>query len=186
MLRDIALGLLVAGALQAWVPESFWQSLFLTDSPFWSAVVGPLIAPLVGIVSFVCSVGNVPLAGVLWNGGASFGGVMAFVYADLLIIPILLIYRKYYGTAMMLRILAVFYATMVLAAYVVEALFWVTGLTPDERDAKVGAGGLSWSYTTWLDLALGLLAVVLVVRSFRNGGREMLRHMGGDPVPADG
>ena len=186
VLRDIALGLLVAGALQAWVPESFWQSLFLTDSPFWSAVVGPLIAPLVGIVSFVCSVGNVPLAGVLWNGGASFGGVMAFVYADLLIIPILLIYRKYYGTAMMLRILAVFYATMVLAAYVVEALFWVTGLTPDERDAKVGAGGLSWSYTTWLDLALGLLAVVLVVRSFRNGGREMLRHMGGDPVPADG
>ncbi|CAN5520623.1 permease [soil metagenome] len=182
VLRDILLGLLVAGALQAWVPTSFWQGLFLTDSPFWSAVIGPVIAPAVGILSFVCSVGNVPLAGVLWNGGASFGGVMAFVFADLLIVPILLIYRKYYGTAMMLRILGIFYATMVLAAYVVEGLFALTGLTPEARDAKVGAEGLSWNYTTWLDLLLGLLAALLVVRSFRNGGREMLQHMGGEPA----
>jgi len=184
VLRDIVVGLLVAGALEAWVPTAFWSSLFLTSDPFLSAVVGPLIAPLVGILSFVCSVGNVPLAGVLWNGGASFGGVMAFVFADLLIVPILLIYRKYYGTAMMLRILGVFYATMVLGAYVVEALFWALSLTPETRDARVAAEGLSWNYTTYLDLLLGVVAVVIVARSFTRGGVGMLRMMGGDPATA--
>ena len=185
VLRDIALGLLVAGALQAWVPETFWQAIFAADNEKLAVIIGPLIAPFVGVISFVCSVGNVPLAGVLWNGGASFGGVMAFVFADLLIVPILLIYKKYYGTAMMLRIAGIFYVTMVVAAYVVELVFHVASITPTDRDAKIGAEGLSWNYTTFLDLAFGLLALALVVRSARNGGFEMLRHMGGDPEPAD-
>lgn len=94
ILRDLILGLLIAGAIAAWVPESFWQSFFLANHPAWSAVWGPIIGPIVAIVSFVCSIGNVPLAAVLWNGGISFGGVIAFIFADLLILPILNIYRK--------------------------------------------------------------------------------------------
>src|SRR5437763_16472304 len=95
--RDVFGGLLIAGALAAWVPDSFWRSLFFehhhTLAKFW----GPVIGPGVAMLSFVCSIGNVPLAAVLWNGGISFGGVIAFVFADLLILPILDIYRRYYG-----------------------------------------------------------------------------------------
>ena len=98
--------MLLAGALGAWVPNEFWQGLFLTSDPLLAALWGPLVGPLVAIVSFVCSVGNVPLAAILWNGGISFGGVIAFIFADLIILPILGIYRKYYGGRMSLLILA--------------------------------------------------------------------------------
>ena len=103
---DIVLGLLIAGALAAWVPKEFWQAFFLSADPVWSKIVGPLIGPIVAIISFVCSVGNVPLAAVLWNGGISFGGVIAFLFADLIVLPILDIYRRYYGlkiAALLLR-----------------------------------------------------------------------------------
>ena len=104
VLRDVVLGLLIAGAVGAWVPDSFWQHLFLTGHPLAAKLWGPLIGPVISVLSFVCSIGNVPLAAVLWNGGISFGGVIAFIFADLIIIPILVIYRKYYGTRMMLTI----------------------------------------------------------------------------------
>src|SRR5439155_3093170 len=111
ILRDIVIGLLIAGALAAWVPESFWQSFFLVRHPLLAKLWGPLVGPLVSMASFVCSIGNVPLAAVLWNGGISFGGVIAFIFADLIILPILNIYRKYYGGRMSLFLLATFYAT---------------------------------------------------------------------------
>ena len=98
--KDIVGGLLIAGALAAWVPESFWQAFFLVDHPLLAKIWGPLIGPLVAMLSFVCSIGNVPLAAVLWNGGISFGGVVAFIFADLIVLPILNIYRKYYGRRM--------------------------------------------------------------------------------------
>ena len=120
ILRDLVIGLLIAGAIGAWVPESFWQHFFFAGHPTLSAVWGPIVGPIVAIASFVCSIGNVPLAAVLWNGGISFGGVVAFIFADLLILPILNIYRKYYGTAMMLTLLGTFYAAMVVAGYLVE------------------------------------------------------------------
>ena len=110
VLRDIVLGLLIAGAVGAWVPDTFWQHLFLTDHPLLARIWGPLLGPVISIFSFVCSIGNVPLAAVLWNGGISFGGVVSFIFADLIIVPILVIYRKYYGTKMMLFILGTFYA----------------------------------------------------------------------------
>ena len=97
---DVFGGLLIAGALAAWVPNSFWQGLFLQHHGALSTIWGPLIGPLVAMLSFVCSIGNVPLAAVLWNGGISFGGVLAFIFADLIILPILNIYRKYYGRRM--------------------------------------------------------------------------------------
>jgi uncharacterized protein len=130
------------------VPDSFWQNFFLTDHPTLSAPWGPIVGPIVSIVSFVCSIGNVPLAAVLWNGGISFGGVIAFIYADLLIIPILNIYRKYYGVKMMLILLVTFYVSMVCAGYAVELLFGAGGLIPTERNAMVMQAGISWNYTT--------------------------------------
>src|SRR5215471_6525944 len=121
--RDIALGLLIAGALAAWVPHSFWQGLFLENHPTLAKAWGPVIAPAVAIISFVCSVGNVPLAAVLWNGGISFGGVLAFIFADLLILPILHIYRKYYGWRMAAFLFVTFYVAMVAAGLIVEFVF---------------------------------------------------------------
>ncbi|OBK48007.1 permease [Mycobacterium sp. 1081908.1] len=186
ILRDLVLGLLIAGAIAAWVPESFWRIFFLTDHPAWSAVWGPLVGPIVAIVSFVCSIGNVPLAAVLWNGGISFGGVIAFIYADLVILPILNIYRKYYGTRMMLTLLGTFYAAMVAAGYLVELLFGTAGLVPKQRNATVMEASISWNYTTWLNIAFLVVAAALIVRFVASGGVPMLRMMGGSPAATEG
>src|ERR1700744_2047383 len=185
ILRDLVIGLLIAGAIAAWVPESFWQHFFFADHPVLSALWGPIVGPVVAIVSFVCSIGNVPLAAVLWNGGISFGGVVAFIFADLLILPILNIYRKYYGTKMMLTLLATFYAAMVSAGYLVEFAFGAAGLIPSPRNATVMEDGISWNYTTWLNIAFLALAAGLVVRFVRTGGLPMLRSMGGSPDAED-
>ncbi|MDX6396438.1 MAG: uncharacterized protein QOJ73_7501 [Streptosporangiaceae bacterium] len=181
VIRDIVVGLLIAGAVGAWVPDSFWRHLFLTGHPLAARLWGPVIGPVISLLSFVCSIGNVPLAGVLWNGGISFGGVTAFIFADLIIIPILLIYRKYYGTKMMLAILGIFYGAMVIAGYIIEFLFGALGLIPAERAAKVAEQGIQWNYTTFLNIIFLLLAAGLLVRFFRSGGGPMLKMMGGSP-----
>ena len=181
ILRDLVLGLLIAGAIAAWVPEKFWQTFFLADHPGWSALWGPLVGPIVAIVSFVCSIGNVPLAAVLWNGGISFGGVIAFIYADLVILPILNIYRKYYGTRMMLTLLGTFYAAMVAAGYLIELLFGTTSLIPKQRNATVMQAAISWNYTTWLNIAFLVIAAILIARFITSGGLPMVRMMGGSP-----
>jgi uncharacterized protein len=186
ILRDLVLGLLIAGAIAAWVPEAFWQRFFFAGHPVLSAVWGPIVGPVVAIVSFVCSIGNVPLAAVLWNGGISFGGVIAFIFADLLILPILNIYRKYYGTAMMLTLLGTFYAAMIAAGYLVELIFGAASLIPSQRSATVMQAGISWNYTTWLNLVFLALAAVLVARFVTTGGIPMLRMMGGSPAAEHG
>ena len=185
ILRDLVLGLLIAGAIAAWVPESFWRNFFITDHPTLSVLWGPIIGPIVAIVSFVCSIGNVPLAAVLWNGGISFGGVVAFIFADLLILPILNIYRKYYGIKMMFVLLGTFYVAMVCAGYLVELLFGAASLVPTLRDATVLEAGISWDYTTWLNIAFLVMAAVLVARFVTTGGIPMLRMMGGSPDTTD-
>ncbi len=184
VLRDVVLGLLIAGAVGAWVPDSFWRHLFLAGHPLAARLWGPLIGPVISLLSFVCSIGNVPLAAVLWNGGISFGGVVSFIFADLIIIPILIIYRKYYGTRMMLVLAGLFYVTMVLAGYIVEFVFSGLGLVPAARTARVGVTGVAWNYTTYLNIVFILLAAALVVRFFRSGGGPMLRMMGGAPEAA--
>ena len=181
IVRDLVVGLLIAGAIAAWVPESFWQHFFFADHPTLSALWGPVVGPVVAIFSFVCSIGNVPLAAVLWNGGISFGGVVAFIFADLLILPILNIYRKYYGTAMMFTLLGTFYGAMVVAGYLVELTFGAAGLIPSQRNTTVMEAGISWNYTTWLNIAFLVLAAVLVVRFVTTGGIPMLRMMNGSP-----
>ena len=186
VIRDLAGGLLIAGAVGAWVPDTFWRHLFLTGHPLAARLWGPVIGPVISLLSFVCSIGNVPLAGVLWNGGISFGGVVAFIFADLIIVPILVIYRKYYGTKMMLAILGIFYTTMVIAGYIVEFLFGALGLIPAERTARVAEHGLQWNYTTVLNIIFLLLAAALLARFFRSGGGMMLKMMGGAPDEQSG
>jgi uncharacterized membrane protein YraQ (UPF0718 family) len=181
VIRDIVIGLLVAGADGAWVPESWWQNLFLADHPLAAKLWGPVAGVLVAVLSSTCSIGNVPLAAVLWNGGISFGGVIAFIFADLVIIPILVIYRKYYGTRMMLFISATFSVAMLAAAYVVELLFGGLGLVPGTRTAKVMQEGVTWNYTTILNIIFLALALLLVIRFVRTGGIPMLRMMSGVP-----
>jgi uncharacterized membrane protein YraQ (UPF0718 family) len=179
IMRDIVLGLLVAGAIAAWVPDSFWRAFFFAGHPLLAKLWGPLIGPVVALVSFVCSIGNVPLAVVLWKGGISFGGVVAFIFADLLILPILSIYRKYYGLRMALFLLGTFYVAMVVAGYAVEFAFGGLGLIPDQAEATIPSEGVSWNYTTVLNIVFLLLAAALVIRFFRTGGRGMLAMMGG-------
>jgi uncharacterized membrane protein YraQ (UPF0718 family) len=182
ILRDLVLGLLIAGMAAAWIPDTFWQHLFFSGHPLAAKIWGPIIGPLVAIVTFVCSIGNVPLAAVLWNGGISFGGVVSFIFADLLIIPILLIYKKYYGARMAWFVFGTFYVTMVAAGYVIELVFAPLGLVPyGPRHANVGQDGITWNYTTWLNILFLLLAAALVGRFFTTGGRQMLAVMGGAP-----
>ena len=181
VLRDIVIGLLIAGAIAAWAPTTFWERFFFQGNGVWSAIWGPIIGPIVAILSFVCSIGNVPLATVLWNGGISFGGVASFMYADLLILPILNIYRKYYGMKMTLLVLATFYTAMVLTGYVVEIVFGALGLVPTARSATVLEASISWNYTSVLNIVFLALAAVLVRRFISTGGMEMLRAMGGAP-----
>jgi len=174
---DIVGGLLIAGVLAAWVPDDFWQGLFLVDHPVLSKLWGPMIGPIVAVISFVCSVGNIPLAAVLWNGGISFGGVVAFIFADLIVLPVLDIYRRYYGLKMAAFIFATFYAAMAGAALIVEGIFGAAGLIPMEREALVAEASISWNYTTWLNIAFLSLVAALVWRFLRTGGLEMLRMM---------
>lgn len=174
---DIGVGLLIAGALAAWIPKHFWQGFFLQGHPIAAKLWGPLVGPIVAIVSFVCSVGNVPLAAVLWNGGISFGGVVAFIFADLIILPILDIYRKYYGFKISAFLLVIFYASMAGAALAIEFLFSALHLIPEQRNAHIAEEAIRWNYTTILNIVFLLVAALLVLRFLRTGGPAMLRMM---------
>ena len=140
---------------------------------FW----GPLVGPIVAMLSFVCSIGNVPLAAVLWNGGISFGGVISFIFADLIVLPILNIYRKYYGGRVALFLLATSYTAMVMAGLMVELVFKAFGLVPRERAAVVLEPHVTLNYTTGLNVIFLGLAGVLLVRFFKTNGPTMLRMM---------
>jgi uncharacterized protein len=175
--KDIAGGLLIAGALAAWVPNDFWKEFFLVSHPVAGKFWGPVVGPAVAVVSFVCSVGNIPLAAVLWNGGISFGGVIAFIYADLLVLPIIDIYRKYYGWKVTGLIVGVFYVAIVLAALLVEFLFQALGLIPSERSAQIVETSISLNYTTVLNVIFLAIAFLLAIRFLKTGGPKMLAHM---------
>jgi len=172
---DLGVGFLIAGALAAWVPNSWWQAFFLTNHPTLNTFWSPLIGPVISMLSFVCSVGNVPLAVVLWNGGISFGGVISFIFADLIILPILNIYRKYYGGRMSLYLLAVSYAAMALAGLLIGGAFQLLGLAPTNHHVTIFETSPSWNYTSFLDIAFLILMAVMAWRFFTTGGPEMMR-----------
>lgn len=181
---DIGLGLLIAGALAAWVPDRFWQAFFLTNHPVLSQVWGPLVGPVISLLSFVCSVGNVPLAAVLWNGGISFGGVIAFIFADLIIVPILDIYRKYYGRRVAIYLLVVSYIAMAAAGFLIGLLFQLLGIVPTHHHVAALRQGPELNYTTVLNVVFLIVMALLGWRFLRTGGREMLAMMDA-PVTAE-
>lgn len=159
--KDIAVGVLIAGALGSWVPDAAWKAVFFEGHGVLSAVWGAVIGPVIALAAFTCSVGNVPLAAVLWNGGIGFGGAIAFIFGDLIIPPLLNIYRKYYGGRTSARLLIAFYLTMVIAALVVEALFTAFGAVPDGGHATVSSATITFNYTAVLNVVFGVLALVL-------------------------
>ena len=182
---DLALGLLIAGALAAWVPDSFWRAFFVTSNPTVNEFWGPLVGPLLSMISFVCSIGNVPLAAVLWNGGISFGGVISFIFADLIILPVLNIYRKYYGGRMSLYLLGVSYVAMALAGLLIGLLFQALGIAPTHAHVAVIYATPSWNYTTFLNIAFLVLIAILGWRFLTTGGPAMLRMMSVSPDAMD-
>ena len=162
--RELLVGFVVAGLLTVVVPVHVWNDLFVTGHGFWTSLENAVVGPFVALVSFVCSIGNVPLAAALWKGGSSFGGVVAFVFADLVTFPLLLVYRKQYGGRMALRMLAVFWAVMTAAGLATEYLFRALGWVPGRRSGAVVTDTFRWGPTTVLDIvALGAFAVLYVL-----------------------
>lgn len=182
VLVDIAGGLLIAGALAAWVPNTFWHAFFLAQNPGLAKLAGPFIGLFVAVLSFVCSIGNVPLAAVLWNGGASFGAAIAFIFGDLIVLPILDIYRRYYGLKTAAFLLATFSVAMAGAALIVEFVFGALELVPQGRHARVVEAAIRWDYTTILNIIFLVLAALMVWRFARTGGPAMLRMMNAAPA----
>jgi uncharacterized membrane protein YraQ (UPF0718 family) len=173
--KEILGGFLIAGFLAALVPTDWWKVLFLQQGNaavrlIENAAVGPLIA----VLSFVCSVGNIPLASLLWSNGISFGGVISFIYGDLIVIPIILIYRKYFGGRAALYITLIFYVSMVIAGIVVDLIFAAAGLIPHGSRAAsaIEHATFQWNYTAWLDLAAAVLATWLLFLKLRPNGES--------------
>ncbi len=168
--RELVVGYLVAGFLTTLVPVAWWNDLFLHGHGFWTTLENVLIGPFIAVISFVCSIGNVPMAAALWHGGIGFGGVVSFIFADLITIPLLLIYRKYYGNALTLRLFATFWTLMSVAGLVVERAFQLFGAIPTNRPEAVVPERFAWNYTTFLNLAFLAVLVVLFLlsRSRRN------------------
>ena len=175
--KDIVVGVLVAGALGAWVPDGVWRSLFLTGHPLAASVWGAFLGPLIAIASFTCSVGNIPFAAILWKGGISFGGVIAFIFGDLIIPPILNIYRKYYGGKMTAYLLVSFYLIMVASALLVEGLFAVLHLVPAGARHGLAEEGIRFNYTTVLNLLFAASGLGLYIVYARTGGPKKMREM---------
>ena len=173
--RELVVGYVIAGFLTVLVPTHFWNAVFIHGHGFWTSAENAIVGPFVALISFVCSVGNVPLAAALWKGGISFGGVIAFIFADLITLPLLLIYRKYYGTKLMLRLLVTFWVVMSVAGLAVEGLFALFGAIPTSRSAEIVMTRFQWNYTTYLNLVFlaifGLLYWLYRNRERLGGGQ---------------
>jgi YHS domain-containing protein len=182
--KEITAGFVIAGFV-AVLPMDFFNALFLVDAPGPVGLVeNVLLGPIVAALTFVCSVGNVPLAAVLWAGGISFSGVLAFIYADLLIIPIVLVYRKYYGGRVTVRLVAIMFLAIVVAALLVDGLFALLGLTPETRPPieSITERGISWNYTTALNAVFLVVAAALLALTFRRGATDPVCRMTVDRV----
>lgn len=180
--REMLVGYLIAGFLAALVPTGVWNAVFLHGHGTWTQVENVVVGPFIAIISFVCSIGNVPLAAALWHGGISFGGVVSFVFADLIALPLLLIYRKFYGGHLALRMLAVFWAVMAVAGLSAEAIFTAAGIVPTVRPLRIVPERFSVDYTTVLNI---VFLVVFAVLYFAYRNRERLGGGAGyaiDPV----
>src|SRR5581483_2123272 len=175
--RELVIGYVVAGFLAVLVPMSTWNDVFLRGHGFWTSLENVIVGPFIAFISFVCSVGNVPMAAALWHGGISFGGVVSFIFADLIALPLVLIYRKYYGGKLTLRLVALFWAVMSAAGLVVEGIFAGLNLIPRHRPHQIVATAFHWNYTTFLNIAFlvvfGYLYWLYRNRSRLGGGQGL-------------
>jgi len=179
--RELVIGYVVAGLLTVLVPMEWWNALFAQGHGFWTTLQNVIIGPFIAIISFVCSIGNVPMAAALWHGGISFGGVISFIFADLITFPLLVIYRKYYGLRITARLLFTFWAIMSLAGLAVEGIFTLFDAVPTSRPETIVPEHFSWNYTTVLNIVfLGVLAVVFWLARTRK--RAVSDHFAIDPM----
>jgi uncharacterized membrane protein YraQ (UPF0718 family)/YHS domain-containing protein len=172
--KELVAGFLIAGYVSL-LPMGFFNALFITHA--WAplriaenVIVGPIVAAL----AFVCSIGNIPLAAVLWSGGISFGGVIAFIFADLIILPIVNAYRKYYGARFAALLTGVMFAAMVVAALIVDGLFSLVGVVPTHRPSiqSIAERPVTWNYTSVLDVIFGVVFVALIALTLRRGAKD--------------
>ena len=173
--KEILGGFLIAGFLATLVPHNWWEGLFLqTGPPVGRLIENALVGPIIAMISFVCSVGNIPLASLLWSHGISFGGVISFIYADLIVVPIIIIYAKYYGARAAAWISGIFYVSMVLAGIIVDLIFSALGLIPQglRPPSAVEHAHIIWNYTSWLDVAAAIFASWLLFLHFKSRDKE--------------
>jgi uncharacterized membrane protein YraQ (UPF0718 family) len=176
--KELVIGYTVAGFLAVMVPMRMWNDVFLRGHGVWTTLENVVVGPFIAVISFVCSIGNVPMAAALWHGGISFGGVIAFVFADLIALPLLLIYRKYYGDRLALRLFLTFYAVMAAAGLIVEGVFSALGGIPSSRPHTIVATRFEWNYTTFLNIVfLGAFAVLYRLHRSRHGGADLVCEM---------
>ncbi len=167
MLRvELIVGFLVAGLAAKLIPTSFWSALFLSGRGLLSSIENAIIGPVIAFISFVCSVGNVPLASALWHGGITFGGTISFIFADLIALPLVLIYRKYYGTKLAIRLTLVFWLVMSLSGFITEAIFQLVGQIPITNHSMSHSNSIGWNYTTILDV-VALIVIIWVYWMYR-------------------
>jgi YHS domain-containing protein len=179
--KEMLIGFTVAGFLAVLVPLHVWNDVFIHGHGFWTSLENVVVGPFVAIVSFVCSIGNVPLAAALWKGGISFGGVVSFIFADLITLPLLLIYRKQYGRRMTLRMLAVFWGVMSAAGLITEYLFKALGWVPSSRPTVIAGNAFRFDYTTVLDI-VALAAFAILYWLYRSRDRLGSGGYAKDPV----
>jgi hypothetical protein len=168
--KELVIGYVVAGFLATLVPVHVWNAVFIHGHGFWTTLENVIVGPFIAIISFVCSVGNVPLAAALWKGGISFGGVISFIFADLITLPLLLIYRRYYGGRLTLKMLVLFWTVMSAAGLITEGIFRALGLVPTTRPTQIVADHFSWNYTAYLNIVF-LALFGLLYWTYRNRGR---------------
>jgi hypothetical protein len=159
--KELVIGYTVAGLLAVLVPTHVWNALFLQGHGFWTTLENAMVGPIIAVLSWVCSIGNVPLAAALWGGGISFGGVIAFIFADLIAMPLILIYRKFYGWRLTVRLVGLLYVLMVIAGLATELIFRAFGAVPANRVVEVAPSGFEWNYTTYLNLVFLVVAGVV-------------------------
>jgi uncharacterized membrane protein YraQ (UPF0718 family)/YHS domain-containing protein len=172
--KEIVAGFLIAGYVSL-LPKGFFNALFITHA--WAplrVVENVLVGPIVAALAFVCSIGNVPLAAVLWAGGSTFAGVIAFLFADLLIVPILSAYRKYYGARVAAILSAIMFVAMAIAALVIDGVFSLVGAVPAHRPsiASVAERPITWNYTSVLDIVFAVVFVALFALTLRHGAKD--------------
>jgi uncharacterized protein len=184
--KEILGGFVIAGFI-ALLPMDFFNDLFITESNDTLRVAeNVVVGPIVAVLSFVCSVGNVPLAAVLWAGGISFAGVIAFIYADLIIIPLVLVYGRYYGWRLATVLVGIMFVTIVAAALAVDGVFNALGIVPRDRPSidSITERGVAWNYSTFLNIVFLAVAATLVGLTLGRGARDPVCGMSVDPANA--